>query len=419
MESMRVYFTLHGEKNETLVLMDNKKSAGYRDFMWATEVHRFGLEMFGLWPKNVTFSIKSFWSQVHAGIILILLVFVNNVPIIYTIMEDWGDMVLVIGTLRFALPFVLVPVKYAIMRWKRTVLLSTVNMMEEDWIAFKSDAERTVMLRRAQTARLVMIFGYFFIAIAFFAATVPTYFDIRVIHVTNFTKQTKLPLEAYHFYNIHKSPQLELTFFFQNIATFLEAAIYMVIDIFLLLVIFHICGQLENFRYRLISLVSCKNFDKTLHDIVVFHLRLIKFANNIENTYTLMMLIMIFNFVITFCFCGFLMTIIFKKGEINKDIVMDICFLICTIFCLLMNTFFYCGAGELVVEQSNAVYRAICDLEWYKLEPKKSRNLILLMIRANHPFHITAGKIIPLTIATYCNILKTSCGYISFLLTKH
>ncbi|XP_018303739.1 odorant receptor 43a [Mycetomoellerius zeteki] len=83
-----------------------------------------------------------------------------------------------------------------------------------------------------------------------------------------------------------------------------------------------------------------------------------------------------------------------------------------------MNTFLYCEAGELVTEQCNAVYRAMCDLEWYKLESKKARNLILLMMRAKYPFCITAGKIFPLTIANFCSILKTSCGYISLLLAK-
>ncbi|XP_018354230.1 PREDICTED: odorant receptor 43a-like [Trachymyrmex septentrionalis] len=84
-----------------------------------------------------------------------------------------------------------------------------------------------------------------------------------------------------------------------------------------------------------------------------------------------------------------------------------------------MNTFFYCGAGELVTQQCNAVYRAMCNLEWYKLESRKARNLILLMMRAKYPFCITAGKIFPLTMVTFCSILKTSMGYISFLLTKH
>ncbi|XP_018376864.1 PREDICTED: odorant receptor 43a-like [Trachymyrmex cornetzi] len=84
-----------------------------------------------------------------------------------------------------------------------------------------------------------------------------------------------------------------------------------------------------------------------------------------------------------------------------------------------MNSLLYCGAGELITIQCNAVYRATCDLEWYKLESRKARNLILLMMQAKRPFCITAGKIFPLTMTTFCSMLKSSIGYISFLLTKH
>ncbi|XP_071626199.1 odorant receptor 13a-like isoform X1 [Temnothorax longispinosus] len=424
MESMRVYFTLHSGRNATvfftLVLMDIKESSGYRDFMWAVEIHRLSLEMLGLWPKDVMVSVRSLWSELHASIILILLIFVCNVPTICTIIKVWGDMVLVIDNLRLMLPLLIASVKYVIMRWKRTVLLSIVNMMAEDWMAFKSDAERAVMIRRARTARLIMIIGYAFILISLLIITVPTYFGIQVLHIGNLTKQSKpLPLETYHFYDTDKSPQFELTFFFHVLTMLLASTTYMAVDIFLLLIILHICGQLENFRYRLISLVSCKNFNKSLNDIVVFHLRLIKFANYIENTYCLMMLIMIFHFAIVFCLSGFLFTIILNERKINEAIIIQIFHSIFFIIILLMNTFFYCGAGELVMEQCNAVHRGMCNLEWYKLESRKARNLILLMIRANHPFPISAGKIIPLTMATFCSILKTSCGYISFLLTKH
>jgi len=51
-----------------------------------------------------------------------------------------------------------------------------------------------------------------------------------------------------------------------------------------------------------------------------------------------------------------------------------------------------------------AVYRAIYNLEWYKLESRKKKNLILLMIRANEPCRITAGKIFPLTMITFCSV---------------
>jgi len=51
-----------------------------------------------------------------------------------------------------------------------------------------------------------------------------------------------------------------------------------------------------------------------------------------------------------------------------------------------------------------AVYRTVYDLEWYNWESKQARNLILLMIRVQQPFRITAGKIVPLTMATFCSV---------------
>lgn len=69
---------------------------------------------------------------------------------------------------------------------------------------------------------------------------------------------------------------------------------------------------------------------------------------------------------------------------------MYLCVFICS--CL-----FICAKCE-------AVYSTICNLEWYKLEPRKKKYLILLMIRANEPFRISAGKIFPLTMTTFCSV---------------
>lgn len=87
--------------------------------MWAIEIHRLGLEILGLWPKNVTLSMKTLWWKLHAGIILILLIFVSNVPTICTLMQVWGNMVLVIDVLRLTLPLLIVSIKYIIIRWKQ------------------------------------------------------------------------------------------------------------------------------------------------------------------------------------------------------------------------------------------------------------------------------------------------------------
>ncbi|XP_011704775.1 PREDICTED: uncharacterized protein LOC105460032 [Wasmannia auropunctata] len=253
------------------------KSSGYRDFVWAVNLHRISFEIMGLWPKPDKCTKKSLWPEIRVGIIVILLIFVSNIPTICAVKHVWGDMVLVIDNLQTTLPLLIVSMKYIILQRKQRVVLSIINMMAEDWMSFKLNKERDVMIKRARIARLIMMIGYVFTLMGFVTVTVPAYFGIQTTYAGNSTDRSKLlPIKTYHFYNTDKSPQFELTFFIQSITALLAATIYVSVDIFLILMILHICGQLENFKCRLINLPSCKNFNKTLNNIISTHLRLIR-----------------------------------------------------------------------------------------------------------------------------------------------
>lgn len=151
-------------------------------------------------------------------------------------------------------------------------------MMAEDWMALKLDAERDVMMKRARIARLIVICGYVLMILAFTMIIVFPCFGISFRHLTNLTDRDRLlPLQTYYFYDTDKSPQFELTFIIQAMTIFLAAITYTSVDAFLGLAVLHICGQLENFRYRLVNLISCKDFDSTLRNNVIVHLRLLRF----------------------------------------------------------------------------------------------------------------------------------------------
>ncbi|XP_011866989.1 PREDICTED: odorant receptor 43a-like [Vollenhovia emeryi] len=340
---------------------------------------------------------------------------------IFAAIRVWGDIVLVVNSLQTALPYLATSIKYYIFQGKRTDISSVLNMMAEDWMAFKSDTERRVMIRRARTARLIMIMGYILAMTSSFLVLVPPYFETESVQIINFMNRSKsLPLETYTFYDTDKSPQFELTYLLHAVVTLIASIIETCVDLFLVLIVLHVSGQLEIFRYRLIRLVSCENFNEALSDIVRKHLRLIRFVDTIETMYSLVMLLLLFYFGVTFCLNGFLCTIILTDIETNGDgAVTQVLYSSVNVGIILMNTFLFCVVGEIITEQSDAVFGAMYNLEWYNLEPKKSRNLILLMIRTSRTLHITAGKVIPLTLATFCSVLKTSCGYISVLLAKH
>ncbi|XP_071626193.1 uncharacterized protein [Temnothorax longispinosus] len=354
--------------------MDISKHSGYRDFTWAVELNRLGLELVGLWPKSDKISKNKFASDLRVIIIFVIVGFASGIPLTCSLIRVWGNMILMIDNLQVTLSFLVILLKLVIMRWKQTALLSIIKMMAEDWMELKTTKERDVMMERAQIARTIVISGYVLMVSEFIMIIVLPCFGLTLRHVTNLTDPGKpLPLQTYYFYDINKSPQFELTYAVQAITIFLAAVTYTSVDAFLGLVILHFSGQLENFKGRITSLVSCQNFIYALSNSIMNHMRLIRFANMIENTFTLMMLSLVFYFGIVFCLHGFLL---------------------------------------LTCEE---VYRALCDLEWYKLEPKKTKTFILIMVQASQPFRITAGKTFPLTMTTFCSLLKTSAGYISFL----
>ncbi|EZA46447.1 hypothetical protein X777_00149, partial [Ooceraea biroi] len=51
-----------------------------------------------------------------------------------------------------------------------------------------------------------------------------------------------------------------------------------------------------------------------------------------------------------------------------------------------------------------AIYDAAYEYNWYTLEPKKAKDLLMIMIRGNKPLYLTAGKFFPMTMATFCNV---------------
>jgi len=50
------------------------------------------------------------------------------------------------------------------------------------------------------------------------------------------------------------------------------------------------------------------------------------------------------------------------------------------------------------------MYYAAYNYEWYTLQPEEAKTLMLVMIRASKPLHITAGKIFPMTMSMFCNV---------------
>ncbi|GAB1864526.1 Odorant receptor [Camponotus japonicus] len=259
--------------------MDISKSPGYRDFVWAIELNRPSLELIGLWP-NMNGIVKrslGYSCDICASFAFIMVAFILGIPLVHALTRVWGDMTLMIDNLRITIPMLTILLKLVIMRWKQSELLCLINMMKEDWMTLKLDAERDVMMKCMRTARLIVICAYVLMVCTLIMMTIFPCFGLSFRRLTNLTDRDRpLLLQTYYFYDTDKSPQFELTYLTQIITLILGIIIYTSVDTFLGLVIFHVCGQLENFRGRLDNLIADKEFNKNLSNNVVIHLRLIR-----------------------------------------------------------------------------------------------------------------------------------------------
>lgn len=58
----------------------------------------------------------------------------------------------------------------------------------------------------------------------------------------------------------------------------------------------------------------------------------------------------------------------------------------------------------IVFPQSERIHRAAYESMWYNIKPQVTKDVALIMLRANKSLHLTAGKIFPLTMVTFCNV---------------
>lgn len=260
-------------------------------------------------------------------ILLNIGIWVCIVPGVFSLLKIWGDIMSVIDNLQYTLPCMIGTLKFFIMWHKKKGIykqaiyiyisvhyvytstkntfflniyfvlristqhcgtytptyllfldiLPLLNMIKQDWLEPKTVQERNVMIKRARLACMFTIFGYFIMFMSFFLFTILPVFGISLRYLTNKTDPGRLvPLQTYYFYDRDKSPLYEMTYALQTIGISIVAAAYTGTDCFLSLLVFHVCGQLENLKMRVINLDRFNNFESVLSRGIQNHIRLIR-----------------------------------------------------------------------------------------------------------------------------------------------
>ncbi|XP_011861200.1 PREDICTED: uncharacterized protein LOC105558224, partial [Vollenhovia emeryi] len=254
--------------------------------------------------------------------------------------------------LQLTLPVITCILRFPIFWWKRKAVSAIINMIAYDWLKAKTRQEETTMIAKAQIARIIITFAYSIMGVGLFVLVVLPIFGHSVRYLSNITDlERPLPLQTYYIYDTTKSPQYELTFTIQSIALVFNVMCYSGIDNFLSLSVFHISGQMDILRNRIMHLHNVANYSKVLKNCVIEHIRLLRAIDHIEDVFNIILMVLFLYFGILFAFYGFwIINMLENKQHITVFNVMYIVI-------AFVNTFghmcIYCAVGEVLTTQVN------------------------------------------------------------------
>ncbi|XP_014474765.1 PREDICTED: uncharacterized protein LOC106744464 [Dinoponera quadriceps] len=247
------------------------------DSEWAIKLHRITLKIIGLWPPDNRKAHEMVRSKLRLLCNVTTIFFVTTIPTLISLIQVWGDMILMIENLQLSLPLVMTVFKIYVIWYKQEALAPLIDMIEKDWIKVKMKEERDVMLKCAMITRVIAMCGMFILICAVSVTLILPCFGLMIRQETNLTDHERpLPLQSYYLHDVSKSPHFELTFVAQGIIVFTGGLTYSVVDHFLGLLVIHMCGQLQNLNLRLTHMENYPNFDAALKYNVQDHTRLIR-----------------------------------------------------------------------------------------------------------------------------------------------
>nr|XP_012223779.1 PREDICTED: odorant receptor 13a-like [Linepithema humile] len=282
------------------------------------------------------------------------------------------------------------------------------SYMARDWSAAVDKRDRRTMLHITKISRNLSITSTL---MAY--GVVIAYVTFRCIEIQQ-TGCRQMLLRAYFPYNATESPLYELTFLGQYVAITYVATSYAAVDTFIATLVLHTCGQLSNLRHELTNLHACTRaeFQKKLGNIVRKHIHLNRFAETIEDSFNMMLLMQMLGCSMQLCFqC--LQAFMSVIDEANELFVFQFTFLMIFVVYILLQLYLYCYIGETLLVESTKIADAAYECSWYNLSAREAKSLVIIMCRARSPLHITAGRFCSFNRELYSEVLKRSMGYMS------
>ncbi|XP_032455987.1 odorant receptor 13 isoform X1 [Nasonia vitripennis] len=391
-----------------VALSDDQNVDGYNH---AIGPCRFFLRLLGTWPDPYG-NVDSWTTSARCLVITATMFLFATISQTVKMALSYKDLNLVTEILTNCnIPTTIATIKIASIWYYRWVLRDLVRQIIEDWEMSHDRHESAIMWRSAKISRIFSIGCMFMTEGTLLTQCVVGLFrPISYAFKTDLNQSIEWPLymKGSFPYDVQSSPNYELSILGQLLSNVFASTSFSSADSFFIVLMFHLIGQLSILKLTILDLPSkIENSDDRSKFIDRFafvhmrHNRLWRFSMAIEESFNTMFLIQMIPCIFALCTQGYQLIMIMDADNVS---LMELIFMIYFLVLFLFTIFTYCYVTEILRCKSLELSYAVYDCDWTILPAKEARILLLILVRTQHPFEITAGKFASFSLPFYCRV---------------
>ncbi|XP_076224450.1 uncharacterized protein LOC116430397 [Nomia melanderi] len=361
---------------------------------------RCGLHFVGIWPGTPLPGLHKLLWVVFMGVF-------QTYQYTYIVKRLGTDsLVDLIDSLSVVLPDTLVAIKLTVAWINHGVLRDILSTMQEDYKKYAVIDTNNLIPKAANLSfRLTT-------AIAMLYPTATVFYTIGTLgfQQTNDSTTRRLLLNMDLPFDTSESPIHELVITSQFLYILTSSFTFGIFSALFLMLTLHVgcnidilCNTLQD--PFLLDNEQIRFFISRQEEIVVF-------VNKIESLFTYIALCQLLSNTLITCCLGYLIIITISTEDSISMLIKSVLFY----YVICLEAFIYCFVGEYLDIKSKMIANAAYESLWYNLKPINSRQLVLLIMKAQKGLPLTFGKFSNLNLESFTSIMKASASYMSVLL---
>ncbi|XP_034179214.2 uncharacterized protein LOC117603818 [Osmia lignaria lignaria] len=385
-----------------------------KDFAYAMRPFKILSWSMGIWPLQVYNSFAFIRYLFVVGILLLMVAILNTEMYL-----DGSDAEANLDALMMSGCGILAMSKVTCFRIYSSRLIINFSSAAKDYNELDNDDDndnekRTIMRRHAYMAKVTlisMVFSANFCAAIF--AILPVLLSNEEESNVTVKDTVSYPMPSAHVIELVKFPEsLQLIVFFMEFLMLVVTSMgNLGSDAFFFGIVFHLCGQVEILKIKFSRAIDDNGRGaENLHSLINRHDYLLKLSVMLNDTISLVLAMQLLSSCILICTCGFQFILALHDG--NVVMVIKTFIILST---LMIQLFGYSYVGNYLKCQMDEIGYSSYNCSWYKLPTNVAKDIVIVILNAQKPVHLMAGKFFVVNLEGFMSILKTSMSYLSVL----